>query len=60
MALPSSMAIALKEWATVCHALETGRQMLLLRKAHLGEVSVTVWPEVRKEMSRRHGIQVIE
>ena len=35
-------------------------QMLLLRKAHLGEVSVTVWPEVLKEMSRRHGIQVIE
>ena len=24
--------------------------MLLLRKAHLGEVSVTVWPEVLKEM----------
>ncbi len=24
--------------------------MLLLRKAHLGEVSVTVWPKVLKEM----------
>ena len=24
--------------------------MYLLRKAHLGEVSVTVWPKVLKEM----------
>jgi aspartate--ammonia ligase len=24
--------------------------MLLLRKAHLGEVSVAVWPKVLKEM----------
>ncbi len=35
-------------------------QMLLLRKAHLGEVSVTVWPEVLKEMCASHGIHVIE
>jgi len=35
-------------------------QMLLLRKAHLGEVSVTVWPEVLKEMCHRHDIHVIE
>jgi aspartate--ammonia ligase len=34
--------------------------MLLLRKAHLGEVSVTVWPDVLKEMCARRGIQVIE
>src|SRR5687768_2828423 len=37
MALPNSLAIALKEWATVCHALETGRQMLLLRKGGIYE-----------------------
>lgn len=35
-------------------------QMLLLRKAHLGEVSVTVWPTVLKEMCARHNIHVIE
>ncbi len=35
-------------------------QMLLLRKAHLGEVSVTLWPDVLKEMGARHGIHVIE
>ena len=34
--------------------------MLLLRKAHLGEVSVTVWPEVLKEMCGRYGIEVLE
>ena len=34
-------------------------QMLLLRKAHLGEVSVTVWPEVLKRMSARHNIHVL-
>jgi aspartate--ammonia ligase len=35
-------------------------QMLLLRKAHLGEVSVTVWPAVLKEMCVRHDIHVLE
>jgi aspartate--ammonia ligase len=35
-------------------------QMLLLRKAHLGEVSVTVWPDVLKQMCARHNIRVIE
>ncbi len=35
-------------------------QMLLLRKAHLGEVSVTVWPAVLKDLCARHGINVIE
>ena len=34
--------------------------MLLLRKAHLGEVSVTVWPQVLKEMCERRGIRVLE
>ncbi len=35
-------------------------QMLLLRKAHLGEVSVTVWPDVLKEICSHHNIHVIE
>ena len=35
-------------------------QMLLLRKAHLGEVSVTVWPKILKEICARHDIHVIE
>jgi len=35
-------------------------QMLLLRKAHLGEVSVTVWPDVLKQMCTRHNIHVLE
>ena len=34
--------------------------MLLLRKAHLGEVSVTVWPEVLSEMCARYNIHVLE
>jgi aspartate--ammonia ligase len=34
--------------------------MLLLRKAHLGEVSVTVWPQVLKEMCASHDIHVLE
>lgn len=34
--------------------------MLLLQKAHLGEVSVTVWPEVLKAMCRRKNIHVLE
>ena len=34
--------------------------MLLLRKAHLGEVSVTVWPRVLKEMCARKNIHVLE
>jgi len=34
--------------------------MLLLRKAHLGEVSVTVWPKVLKEMCARKHITVLE
>jgi aspartate--ammonia ligase len=34
--------------------------MLLLQKAHLGEVSVTVWPEVLKQMCREKNIHVLE
>jgi len=34
--------------------------MLLLRKAHLGEVSVTVWPKVLKEMCAKRNIFVLE
>jgi len=34
--------------------------MLLLRKAHLGEVSVTVWPQILKEMCARRNIRVLE
>jgi aspartate--ammonia ligase len=34
--------------------------MLLLRKAHLGEVSVTVWPRILKDISRRRNIHVLE
>ena len=34
-------------------------QMLLLKKAHLGEVSVTVWPNVLKKMCARRNIFVL-
>lgn len=34
--------------------------MTLLKKAHLGEVSVTVWPKVLKEMCARKNINVLE
>jgi hypothetical protein len=39
MALPDSLPIALKEWASVCRALEAGRQMLLLRKGGIYEAA---------------------
>ena len=35
-------------------------QMLLLKKAHLGEVSVTVWPKILKEMCHKKSIHVLE
>jgi aspartate--ammonia ligase len=35
-------------------------QMLLLKKAHLGEVSVTVWPKILKDMCAERDIHVIE
>ena len=34
--------------------------MLLLRKAHLGEVSVTVWPRILKDISAKKNIHVLE
>lgn len=34
--------------------------MLLLRKAHLGEVSVTVWPQKLKEICNQKNIHVLE
>ena len=34
--------------------------MLLLQKAHLGEVSVTVWPKKLKEICRNKNIHVLE
>lgn len=34
--------------------------MLLLKKAHLGEVSVTVWPRVLKEMCAKKQINVLQ
>ena len=33
--------------------------MLLLRKAHLGEVSVTVWPKILKDMCAKKNIHVL-
>ena len=37
MAWPTSLQVALKEWHTVCRALESGRQMILLRKGGISE-----------------------
>jgi len=34
--------------------------MLILRKAHLGEVSVTVWPKILKEICAKKNIYVLE
>jgi len=34
--------------------------MAILKKAHLGEVSVTVWPKVLKEMCAKRNIHVLE
>ncbi|HUA59834.1 MAG TPA: aspartate--ammonia ligase [Verrucomicrobiae bacterium] len=34
--------------------------MLLLRKAHLGEVTVSVWPSILKEICARRNIHVLE
>jgi aspartate--ammonia ligase len=35
-------------------------QMAILKKAHLGEVSVTVWPRILKDMCARRNIFVLE
>ena len=37
--LPDNLKIALKEWATVCAALEFGRQIILLRKGGIYEAA---------------------
>jgi len=37
MPWPTTLSVALKEWATVCHALDSGRQLLLLRKGGIYE-----------------------
>lgn len=34
--------------------------MMLLKKAHLGEVSVTVWPQILKDMCAKRDIHVLE
>jgi aspartate--ammonia ligase len=34
--------------------------MYLLKKAHIGEVSVTVWPKILKDMCKRKNIHVLE
>jgi aspartate--ammonia ligase len=34
--------------------------MLILKKAHIGEVSATIWPKVLKDMSKKKNIHVIE
>ncbi|MHC4227354.1 MAG: aspartate--ammonia ligase, partial [Planctomycetota bacterium] len=34
--------------------------MLLLKKAHIGEVSATVWPRILKDMCSKKNIHVIE
>ncbi len=34
--------------------------MLLLKKAHIGEVSVTVWPKILKDMCKKKNIHVLE
>ena len=39
MAWPSSLQMGLKEWAVVCQALESGRQIMLLRKGGIYEAA---------------------
>jgi aspartate--ammonia ligase len=34
--------------------------MLLLKKAHIGEVSATVWPKILKDMCKKKDIHVID
>jgi aspartate--ammonia ligase len=34
--------------------------MLMLRKAHLGEVTVSVWPKLLKQIGEQHNIRVLE
>ena len=39
MLLSDPLSVALKEWASVCSALESGRQMILLRKGGIYEAA---------------------
>jgi aspartate--ammonia ligase len=39
---------------------ESRTYMILLKKAHLGEVSVTVWPKILKEICAKKNIHVLE
>jgi aspartate--ammonia ligase len=34
--------------------------MLLLKKAHLGECSVTIWPKILKDICKNKNIHVLE
>jgi aspartate--ammonia ligase len=34
--------------------------MRILNKAHLGEVSVTIWPKQLKQIGEKHNIHVLE
>jgi aspartate--ammonia ligase len=34
--------------------------MYLLRTAHLGEVTVSIWPKQLKDISAKHNIHVLE
>jgi aspartate--ammonia ligase len=36
------------------------RTLLLLKRAHRGEVSVTVWPKILKDMGAKKNIRVPE
>ncbi len=44
----TSMKTAFKEWAVICRALGTGRQVLILRKGGIGEQAGTFQPEHRE------------
>jgi aspartate--ammonia ligase len=35
-------------------------QMIILKKAHLGEVSVSVWPKILKDMCSEKNIFILE
>ena len=41
MALPDALSVALKEWDIVCRALESGRQIILLRKGGVSDAGGT-------------------
>ena len=43
-----------------CGIGQSRTYMALLKKAHLGEVSVTVWPQILKELCAERNIFVLE